>query len=128
MFAGDGPHGFSPLFEQFVAGQQACLRELTYLFAPNINSYKRFADGIVRADRGRPGAWTTGPARCGWSGTAPSLRVENRVPGGDMNPYLAVAALIAAGLHGIEQRAAAAPELVGNAYDADAPARAVDPA
>ena len=95
------------LGEHFLAGQLAALRELTLFYAPNINSYKRYAAGQLRPDRGRAGAWTTAPARCGWSGTGPSLRVENRVPGGDVNPYLAVAAMIAAGLHGIEQRAAA---------------------
>ena len=54
-------------------------------------------------------------------GHGPSLRVENRVPGGDMNPYLGVAALIAAGLHGIENELPLEPELVGNAYTSEAP-------
>ncbi len=67
------------------------------------------------------GAATTAPARCGSSGHGQSLRVENRVPGGDVNPYLAVAALIAAGLHGIEQRAGARAGAQGNAYDSDKP-------
>ena len=62
---------------------------------------------IVRADRPSPGAATTGPARSGSSATAPSARIENRVPGGDVNPYLALAGMIAGGLHGIEQRAPA---------------------
>jgi glutamine synthetase len=120
VFPGDGPHGFSPLFAQFLAGQQACLRELTYLFAPNVNSYKRFADGSFA------------PTAVGWGmdnrtcslrviGHGAGLRVENRVPGGDVNPYLAVAALIAAGLHGIERELPLPPELTGNAYVADAP-------
>ena len=120
VFPGDGPHGFSPLFAHFLAGQQACLRELTYLFAPNVNSYKRFAAGSFA------------PTAVGWGmdnrtcslrvvGHGAGLRVENRVPGGDVNPYLAVAALIAAGLHGIEQELPLPPELTGNAYVADAP-------
>jgi glutamine synthetase len=120
VFAGDRAHGFSPLFAHFLAGQQACLRELTYLYAPNVNSYKRFVDGSFA------------PTAVGWGrdnptcslrvvGHGPSLRVENRVPGGDMNPYLGVAALIAAGLHGIENALPLGPELLGNAYRSDAP-------
>ena len=70
--------------------------------APNINSYKRFVAGQVRPDRRWPGASTTAPARCAWSASGPALRVENRVPGGDVNPYLAISAIIAGGLHGIE--------------------------
>jgi glutamine synthetase len=120
VFAGDGSHGFSPLFEHFVAGQQACLRELCYLFAPNINSYKRYADGSFAPTAV---AWGMDNRTCALRvvGHGPSLRVENRVPGGDMNPYLGVAALIAAGLHGIEKELPLEPELVGNAYVSDAP-------
>jgi glutamine synthetase len=120
VFAGDGEHGFSPLFEHFVAGQQACLRELCYLFAPNINSYKRYADGSFAPTAV---AWGMDNRTCALRvvGHGPSLRVENRVPGGDMNPYLGVAALIAAGLHGIDNELPLQPELVGNAYVSDAP-------
>jgi glutamine synthetase len=115
-----GEHGFSPLFAQFIAGQQACLRELTYLFAPNINSYKRYADGSFAPTAV---AWGVDNRTCALRvvGHGPSLRVENRVPGGDMNPYLGVAAVIAAGLHGIENELPLEPELVGNAYTSDAP-------
>jgi glutamine synthetase len=121
-FAGDGRHGFSPLFEQFVAGQLACLRELCYLFAPNINSYKRYAAGSFAPTAV---AWGMDNRTCALRvvGHGPSLRVENRVPGGDMNPYLGVAALIAAGLHGIERELALEPELSGNAYTAAGPSR-----
>ena len=120
MFPGEREHGFSPLFEHFVAGQQACLRELGYLFAPNINSYKRYAAGSFAPTAV---AWGLDNRTCALRvvGHGPSLRVENRVPGGDMNPYLGVAALIAAGLHGIEHELPLEPELVGNAYEADAP-------
>jgi glutamine synthetase len=120
VFAGDGEHGFSPIFEHFVAGQQACLRELCYLFAPNINSYKRYAEGSFAPTAV---AWGMDNRTCALRvvGHGPSLRVENRVPGGDMNPYLGVAALIAAGLHGIENELPLQPELVGNAYVSDAP-------
>ncbi|MCX6466362.1 MAG: glutamine synthetase family protein [Pseudonocardiales bacterium] len=120
VFAGDGGHGFSPLFEHFIAGQQRHLRELTYLFAPNVNSYKRFAEGSFA------------PTAVGWGmdnrtcalrvvGHGAGTRVENRVPGGDMNPYLGVAALLAAGLQGIEEELPLPPELTGNAYVSDAP-------
>ena len=120
VFAGEGEHGFAPLFEHFVAGQQACLRELCYLFAPNINSYKRYAAGSFAPTAV---AWGLDNRTCALRvvGHGPSLRVENRVPGGDMNPYLGVAALIAAGLHGIENELPLEPELRGNAYTADAP-------
>ena len=120
VFAGDGEHGFSPLFEHFVAGQQACLRELCYLFAPNINSYKRYAAGSFAPTAV---AWGLDNRTCALRvvGHGPSLRVENRVPGGDMNPYLGVAALIAAGLHGIENELPLEPQLVGNAYESDGP-------
>jgi glutamine synthetase len=118
--AGDGPHGFSRTMEHFLAGQQALLRELTYFFAPNVNSYKRFAPGSF-APTGV--AWGLDNRTCALRvvGHGESLRVENRVPGGDVNPYLAVAALVAAGLHGIENELPLEPEFTGNAYDADLP-------
>jgi len=120
VFAGDGEHGFSPLFEHFVAGQQACLREFAYLYAPNINSYKRYAAGSFAPTAV---AWGLDNRTCALRvvGHGPSLRVENRVPGGDMNPYLGVSALIAAGLHGIENELPLEPQLVGNAYESDGP-------
>jgi glutamine synthetase len=120
VFAGDGEHGFSPLFAHFLAGQLACLRELTYLYAPNINSYKRFAEASFAPT---VVAWGGDNRTCSLRvvGHGPSLRVENRVPGGDMNPYLGVAALVAAGLYGIENELPLQPELAGNAYTSDAP-------
>ncbi|MGI5130262.1 glutamine synthetase family protein [Pseudonocardia sp. CA-107938] len=119
-FAGDGEHGFSSLFEHFLAGQVACLREFTYLFAPNINSYKRYAEGSFAPTAV---AWGLDNRTCSLRvvGHGPSLRVENRVPGGDMNPYLGVAALIAAGLHGIDNELPLEPAFTGNAYTSDAP-------
>src|SRR3712207_3440065 len=88
-------------FERFVAGQLACLRELTLLFAPNINSFKRYAVGSFAPTAV---AWGRDNRTCAMRvvGHGPSLRVENRVGGADLNPYLAVAAMIAAGLHGID--------------------------
>jgi len=117
---GDGEHGFSKVFSHFVAGQQACLRELTYLFAPNINSYKRFAEGSFAPTAVE---WGLDNRTCALRvvGHGPSLRVENRVPGGDVNPYLAVAALIAAGLHGIENELPLSPPYTGNAYQSTGP-------
>ncbi|WP_281278075.1 glutamine synthetase family protein [Nocardia mexicana] len=120
VFAGDDPDGGSALLRHFLAGQLDCLRELTYLLAPNINSYKRFQDGSFAPTAV---AWGRDNRTCALRvvGHGPSLRMENRVPGGDVNPYLAVAALIAAGLHGIEQRLPLEPELRGNAYRSERP-------
>ncbi|HEX2130471.1 MAG TPA: glutamine synthetase family protein [Actinophytocola sp.] len=120
VLAGDGPHGFSPMMEHFLAGQQALLRELTYFFAPNVNSYKRFQPGSFAPTAV---AWGVDNRTCALRvvGHGESLRVENRVPGGDMNPYLGVAALVAAGLHGIEHELPLEPELTGNAYVTDKP-------
>src|SRR5246127_5122671 len=97
----DQPHGMSQTFRSFVAGQLATLRELTMLYAPNINSYKRFAD---RSFAPTVVAWGLDNRSCALRvvGRGDSMRVECRVPGGDVNQYLAVAALIAGGLHGIE--------------------------
>jgi glutamine synthetase len=120
VMAGDRDHGFSPLMEHFLAGQLACLREFTYLFAPNINSYKRFVPGSFAPTAV---AWGEDNRTCALRvvGHGESLRVENRVPGGDVNPYLAVAALVAAGLHGIENELPLEPAFTGNAYDSDKP-------
>ncbi|MEV4604998.1 glutamine synthetase family protein [Amycolatopsis sp. NPDC049253] len=120
VLPGDGDHGFSPLMEHFLAGQLAALRELTYFFAPNINSYKRYVRGSFAPTAV---AWGTDNRTCALRvvGHGDSLRVENRVPGGDVNPYLAVAALIAAGLHGIENELPLEPEFTGNAYGSDKP-------
>jgi glutamine synthetase len=120
VFAGDREHGVSPVFENFLAGQLAGMRELSYFFAPNINSYKRYQAGSFA-----PTAvmWGIDNRTCSLRvvGHGPSLRFENRVPGGDVNPYLAVAAMIAAGLHGIEHELPLDPAFGGNAYVADAP-------
>jgi glutamine synthetase len=120
VFAGERPHGFSSTFEHFVAGQLAVLRELTLLYAPNINSYKRFAEGSFAPTAV---AWGLDNRTCALRviGHGPSLRVENRVPGGDVNPYLALAASIAAGLYGIENELSLEPEFTGNAYGSDKP-------
>ncbi|MFC0627306.1 glutamine synthetase family protein [Kribbella deserti] len=120
VLAGDRPHGFSRLMEGFIAGQLACLEEFTYLLAPNINSYKRFVPGSFAPTAV---AWGLDNRTCALRvvGHGESLRVENRLPGGDVNPYLAVAALIAAGLHGIENELELEPMFEGNAYTSDKP-------
>jgi glutamine synthetase len=120
VMAGDREHGFSQLMEHFMAGQLACLREFTYFFAPNINSYKRFVPGSFAPTSV---AWGEDNRTCALRvvGHGESLRVENRVPGGDVNPYLAVAALVAAGLHGIENELPLEPAFTGNAYASGKP-------
>jgi glutamine synthetase len=104
--------------EHFIAGQLACLSEFTYLLAPNINSYKRFQKGSFAPTAV---AWGLDNRTCSLRvvGHGDSLRVENRLPGGDVNPYLAVAAIIASGLHGIENELELEPLLEGNAYESD---------
>ncbi len=113
---GDEPR----VFESFVAGQLACLRELTLMLAPNVNSYKRYAEGSFAPTAV---AWGRDNRTCSLRvvGHGPSLRVENRVPGGDVNPYLALAAMIASGLHGIDAGLELEPAFEGNAYTADKP-------
>jgi glutamine synthetase len=120
VMAGEGEHGFSPLMEHFVAGQLACLHELTLLAAPNINSYKRYVDGSFAPTAI---AWGLDNRTCALRvvGHGPGLRVESRVPGGDVNPYLAVAAMVAAGLYGIENELPLEPAFTGNAYHSDRP-------
>jgi glutamine synthetase len=113
--AGDGPHGLSPAGESFVAGQLAGLSELMLFFAPNINSYKRYVPGSFAPTAVR---WGVDNRTCAIRlvGQGLSLRPENRIPGGDVNPYLAVAAMIASGLEGIEHGLPLEPPMQGNAY------------
>ncbi|HKH11492.1 MAG TPA: glutamine synthetase family protein [Rubrobacter sp.] len=113
-------HGFSDTFQHFLAGQISCLRELMPFFAPNINSYKRYAKGSFAPTAV---AWGRDNRTCSLRvvGHGPSLRVENRIPGGDVNPYLAISAMIAAGLHGIDNELSLEDEFAGNAYETDKP-------
>jgi glutamine synthetase len=97
------------------------MREFSLLFAPNINSYKRYQPGSFAPTALR---WGVDNRTCAlrMAGHGQGMRVENRVPGGDVNPYLAIAALVAGALHGIENELELEGEFVGNAYDdADAP-------
>ena len=114
------PYGFSKTMEHFIAGQLATLAELTLFLAPNINSYKRFVEGSFAPTAA---AWGLDNRTCALRvvGQGLGLRVENRVPGGDVNQYLAVAALIAGGLYGIENELELEPIFEGNAYTSDKP-------
>jgi glutamine synthetase len=114
----DGDHR-TPLYDHFIAGVLATLREFTLLYAPNVNSYKRFAAGSFAPTAI---AWGTDNRSCAVRlvGHGAGARMENRVPGADANPYLALAAMLAGGLHGIEQELTLEPELVGNAYESAA--------
>ena len=105
-------------FHRFVAGQLACLRELTLFFAPQVNSYKRFVAGSFAPTAV---AWGHDNRTCSLRvvGHGQGLRVENRLPGADVNPYLALAAMIAAGLHGIDNELPLEAPFEGNAYEAD---------
>jgi glutamine synthetase len=118
----DGEPAFAEddaLFEGFLAGMISCFSELAIFFAPTINSYKRYAAGSWAPTTL---AWGHDNRTCGFRivGHGPSRRVETRIPGGDVNPYLAFAAMIAAGLHGIESELPLPPALEGNAYESDA--------
>ncbi len=119
VMAGREPYGLSKVGEHFIAGQLAALRELTLFYAPNINSYKRFVPGSFAPTAVK---WGVDNRTCSLRlvGHGPSLRIENRVPGGDVNPYLAVAALIAAGLRGIEHELPLDEPYGGNAYTSGA--------
>jgi glutamine synthetase len=111
--------GESEVFRQFLAGWIACAKELALFLAPTINSYKRYAPGSWAPTTL---AWAHDNRTCGFRvvGHGRGARVETRIPGGDVNPYLAIAALIAAGLHGIEEGVELPPPLEGNAYESDA--------
>ncbi|OBB44805.1 glutamine synthetase family protein [Mycobacterium sp. 852002-51961_SCH5331710] len=116
VFADDSdPLGMSPMFRSFVAGQLATLRELTLFYAPNINSYKRFVDGSFAPTAI---AWGLDNRTCALRvvGHGHGMRMENRAPGGDVNQYLAVSALIAGGLYGIERELELPEPTEGNAY------------
>ena len=117
FFDKDGHLGMSKLMEHYVAGQLAAAEEMTVFFAPYVNSYKRFCVGLFA------------PTKIVWSGDnrtagfrvcgshSKGVRVECRIPGSDVNPYLACAALLAAGLDGIERKLELEPEARGDLYN-----------
>ncbi len=106
------------LFRHFLGGQMALARELSCFYAPTVNSYKRYQSSTFAPTRI---AWGPDNRTCGFrvGGQGASLRIENRIPGADANPYLAFAATIAAGLHGIENKIEPPTELKGNAYESN---------
>jgi glutamine synthetase len=111
-----GERGMSELMTRFVAGQLAYAQEITYFLAPYINSYKRFQAGTFAPTKA---IWsednrTAGFRLCGAGGKG--IRIECRIGGADLNPYLAYAALLAAGLAGIEQQLALEAPFTGDAY------------
>jgi glutamine synthetase len=110
--------GESDTFKRYLAGHIACAAEIAIFLAPNINSYKRYAAASWAPTTL---AWGHDNRTCGFRivGHGQHLRTESRIPGADVNPYLAIAALIAAGLHGIEQKLELGPAFKGNAYESD---------
>jgi glutamine synthetase len=113
---GDGPR----FDDSFLAGQLACMRELTLFYGPNINSYKRFVEGSFAPTAV---AWGYDNRTCSLRvvGHDASKRLELRLPGADVNPYLALSAMIAAGLHGMDRGLELEPPYEGNAYESDKP-------
>lgn len=120
LMAGDDPHGMSETFRGWMGGLMATAAELAWCWAPYVNSYKRY----------QPGSWA--PTAIGWGadnrtlglrvvGHGQGMRVESRIPGADVNPYLALAATIAGGLHGIESGIDCGEPYLGNGYEADLP-------
>jgi len=110
----------TPLYDQFIAGVLATAADFTLLYAPNINSYKRFANASFAPTTI---AWGLDNRTCAVRlvGTGAGARMENRIPGADVNPYLALAAMLAGGLHGIENELELGDELSGNAYTSGLP-------
>lgn len=115
LFKPEKDGGMAPLFKQFIAGQLSALQEISYFLAPYVNSYKRFAN------------LSFAPTNAVWSrdnrtaalrvlGHGAGTRVETRVGGADLNPYLAYAAILAAGLDGIERKLELGGEFQGDAY------------
>jgi len=117
MWDEDGPHHMSETFRYFLGGLMATAREMAWMYAPFVNSYKRYQLGSWA-----PTAivWSPDNRTCGFRvvGEGRSYRVESRLPGADMNPYLGYAATIASALHGIENRIEPPPIFEGNAYEA----------
>jgi glutamine synthetase len=115
---GATPLEMSATFRHYLGGQLAGARQLAYLFAPYINSYKRYMAGTFAPVLA---VWSHDNRTCGFRvvGEGRSLRVENRIPGADANPYLAFAATIAAGLWGIERKLEPPVMFEGDAYKAE---------
>ena len=126
MYDENGPEHMSPVFRGWLGGQLAHAKELAWMYAPTVNSYKRY-----QPESWAPTAiaWGRDNRTCGFRVVGHSgsgYRVENRIPGADANPYLAFAASIAAGLDGIERGLDPGPVFEGNAYEAADLPRAVE--
>ncbi|MDQ4504113.1 glutamine synthetase family protein [Sinomonas sp. ASV322] len=108
------------VYDHFIAGILATMRDFTLFYAPNINSYKRFVKGSFAPTAI---AWGLDNRTCSIRlvGHGQSARLENRLPGGDVNPYLSLAAMLAGGLYGIEHELPLEPQTLGSAYDSGAP-------
>jgi glutamine synthetase len=115
-----GAHGHSEAFERVLAGMLATLRETTLFHAPNINSYKRYVGGSFAPTSI---AWGRDNRTCAFRvvGHGDGLRIECRVPGGDVNPYLAIAALVASAIRGLDENLPLEEEFSGNAYNSPKP-------
>src|SRR3954454_23965103 len=115
LWDAEAPDHLSPAFRGWLGGQVACGQEFAWMYAPTVNSYKRY-----QPDSWAPTAlaWSLDNRTCGFRvvGHGSALRLESRIPGADANPYLAYAATIAAGLHGLEQALDPGPRFDGNAY------------
>jgi glutamine synthetase len=111
------PNKMSPVFRNYIAGQLLCLPEILPFFAPTINSYKRLVDGYWAPTKVTWGVDNRTVALRVIPGSAKSTRLETRVPGSDVNPYMGIAAALASGLYGIERKLELkdAP-VVGNGY------------
>ena len=109
-------HNFSDVFRHYCAGLLAAAEEMTYFLAPYVNSYKRFQSGSFAPTHI---AWSMDNRTSGFRvlGQGPGQRIECRIPGGDVNPYLAFAAILAAGLYGIENKLEPEPLRTGNVYE-----------
>jgi glutamine synthetase len=115
-----GTHGHSEVFERVLAGMLATIRETTLFYAPNINSYKRYVEGSFAPTSI---AWGRDNRTCAFRvvGHGDGLRIECRVPGGDVNPYLAIASLVASAIRGIDENLPLEEEFSGNAYSSSKP-------
>jgi glutamine synthetase len=103
FYGADSPRRMSPLFESYLAGQVACLMEFAPMFWPTINSYKRLVDGFWAPVKPTWGIDNRTASFRVIAGSPKGTRLETRCPGSDVNPYLAMAAVIAAGIYGVEQ-------------------------
>jgi glutamine synthetase len=117
----NGRNGMSALFEHYLAGQLAVLLEIAPMLWPTVNSYKRLVDGFWAPVKPTWGIDNRTASFRVLAGGAKSTRLETRCPGADVNPYLAISGLIAAGLHGVERGLELEPAYEGNAYLSDKP-------